>query len=194
MAGSGVNLYQYAGGDPVNGRDPTGRCFILSCHTWQGVSNTVAGWGDAVTGGATREIRGALSLAQPDFSSSGYQGGAVAGIATAVLIPGDEEAGAVDEGGSLLRHYTTDEGAEGIHITGTIKPSPDGYTYLTPDHYGNGPSAQAGLDLSHTPTGYFEFPAPSGAPTPSPVPGGTGTQVPVLGPVKLPPGTRFNPF
>jgi hypothetical protein len=90
-----MNLYEYAGGDPVNGTDPSGLCFVLSCNAWHSVSNTVAGWGDAVTGGATREIRGALGLAQPDFSSSEYQSGAVAGIATAVLIPGDEEAGAL---------------------------------------------------------------------------------------------------
>ena len=99
-----------------------------------------------------------------------------------------------DAGGSQLRHYTTDEGAEGIQATGTIRPSADGNTYLTPDHYADGPGARAGLNLSHTPTGYFELPAPTGAPAPIPVEGGTGAEVPVPGPVTLPPGTPFNPF
>ncbi len=64
----------------------------------------------------------------------------------------------------------------------------------TPDQYSSGPEAQAGLNLSHTPTGYFEFPAPPGAPDASPVAGGTGTEVPVPGPVELPLGTPFIPF
>jgi hypothetical protein len=47
---------------------------------------------------------------------------------------------------------------------------------------------------SQNPDGYFEVPTPVGAPEPSPVVGGTGLEVPVPGPVPLPPGTPFNPF
>jgi hypothetical protein len=62
--------------------------------------------------GATRELRGALSLAQPDFSSAAYQTGADAGLVAAVLIPGDEEAAgldAVDDLGTTIENVTSSD-------------------------------------------------------------------------------------
>ncbi len=195
MAGSGTNLYQYADSDPIDYIDPTGYSAIEDAAT-----SFVAAV-DSFTGGATTAVRGALGIGQPDFSSSAYQAGAGVGIVAAALTPGDEEAAGLDavedtadEAPILLRHYTDDDGADGIRATGTITPSTDGNTYLTPDQYADGPSARAGLNLNRTPTGYFEFPAPPGAPAPTSVAGGTGTEVPVPGPVSLPPGTPFNEF
>jgi hypothetical protein len=101
---------------------------------------------------------------------------------------------ATDEAASSLRHYTTADRAEQILADGKINPSADGHTYLTPDVYDDGPSAQAGLALGHTPDGYFEIPTPSGAPAPTPVEGGTGLEVPVPGAVQLPADAIFVPF
>jgi hypothetical protein len=124
------------------------------------------------------------------LDETGLGEAADAGVASAEGV-----SDAADEGASqVLRHYTTDEGAAGIKAQGRILPSSDGNTYLTPDSYEDGPSAQAGLNLDRTPTGYFELPAPSGSPAPTPVVGGTGSEVPIPGPVPLPSDAAFNPF
>ena len=75
---------------------------------------------------------------------------------------GDEEAAALDDGEAIaqdaptvLRHYTTSDRAEQILRDGQINPSADGYTYLTPNVYTDGQSAQSGLALSHTPEVIF---------------------------------------
>jgi hypothetical protein len=83
MAGSGINLYQYAGGDPTNLIDPTG-------YSLASIGEAITGFGDMVSGGLTRDIRGDLGIGQPDFSSPAYNLGADAGLAAAALS-GDEE-------------------------------------------------------------------------------------------------------
>jgi hypothetical protein len=76
-----------------------------------------------------------------------------------------------------------------------IRPSDDGNVYLTHDVYSNGADAQAGLNLSNTPTGYFEIPAnrTPNAQGPFPVDDGTGTETLNPGAVDAT-GLSFNPF
>ncbi len=112
MAGSGVDLYQYAGSDPVDLVDPTG----LESW-WEAGANGFVGGVDALTGGATSGIRSALGLAQPNASSAAYQAGTFVGIAVAVVVPGDEEAAVADVAGqgsrlSRLRSFLSDERGE----------------------------------------------------------------------------------
>ncbi len=191
-AGSGTNLYQYTPSDPVNFTDPTGYESVLDA-----IGNGYTSGMDSLTGGATRAIRGVLGIGNPDYSSASGQIGGAAGLLGALLIPGDEESALADEA-NMLRHYTNDEGAAGILESGRINPSKDGYTYLTPDEYADGPTAQEQLSLRHAPTGYFKVPI-SKTPTPEPVgpgngqPGG-GSEVRVPGSVNLPSGTTFHPF
>ena len=181
--------YSYAADSPLNYEDPSGAISLPTI-----VTVVVAGGAD-VGCGLTAEVPGVDALT--------CGGAADADSAAAADLAGDEAAsvgaddtGAVDgedegddggscgeEGGGTLRHYTTNEGAEGIDALGQIRPSEDGLTYLTPDEYADGASAQAGLAMSQTPDGYFEVPSPVGAPEPSPVVGGTGREVPVPGPV-----------
>ncbi len=100
MQGSGVNLYQYAGSDPVDLEDPSGYSILGAA------AERFVGAVDAFTGGITREIRGGLGLAQPDMSSAAYQVGADAGLLAATITPGDEEAAALD-----IAEDTADEAA-----------------------------------------------------------------------------------
>ncbi len=102
MAGSGVDLYQYAGSDPANLIDPTG----LESW-WESGINGFTGGVDALTGGATSGIRSALGLAQPNASSAAYQAGTFVGIAVAVVVPGDEEAAAADVGAHAAAEVPT---------------------------------------------------------------------------------------
>ena len=188
------------GDDPLNATDPLGLCvkgFGFICKTIHKAAH------------AADKVRHATANALDKtrhFVAANKKAFATAGIFIAT-IPLDETgageaidaeavtADAVDDGASqVVRHYTTDEGAAGIRAQGSIQPSADGNTYLTPDSYADGPSAQAGLNLDKTPTGYFELPTPPGSPPPTPVAGGTGTEIPIPGPVPLPPGTFFNPF
>jgi RHS repeat-associated protein len=90
ITGSGINLYQYTGSDPLNYIDPLG----LESF-WEEAGNAITGFGDAASGGLTIDIRSALGIGQPDFSSSAYQGGLDGGILAAALT-GDEEAAGLD--------------------------------------------------------------------------------------------------
>jgi RHS repeat-associated protein len=199
LAGSGINLYQYTGSDPLNYIDPLG----LESF-WEEAGNAITGVGDAASGGLTIHIRSALGIGQPDFSSSAYQGGMDGGILIATLT-GDEDAAAADlaedaadEAPTVLRHYTTFDHAADIEADGLIKPSGDGYTYLTPDSYDDGLTAQQRLALKGTPDGYFEIPFdnPPASSTVSPANGqpGGGQESPVAGGVPLPSGGSFIPF
>jgi hypothetical protein len=60
---------------------------------------------------------------------------------------------------ATVRHYTTAEAAESITKAGkTIPGSSSGKTWLTPDEYLDGATAQSKLALNKTPDGYFEIP------------------------------------
>ncbi len=101
MAGSGVDLYQYAESDPVDEVNPMG------LESWlEGVGNGITGAVDTATGGLTGDIRGWAGLAQPNMSSASYQIGSDAGLLAATLS-GDEEAAALD-----VAEDTADEAAE----------------------------------------------------------------------------------
>jgi RHS repeat-associated protein len=198
--GSGPNLYRYADGSPTNAADPYGTSSILD-----ELGEGIAGWGDAATGGLTRLIREELGINNINSCSTAYQAGSDTGVATAVVLPGDEQAAAADlaedtadeadETVGVVRQYTGDDGARGIERDGLIRPSEDGNVYLTTDIYSNGADAQAGLNLSQTPTGYFEIPLDRipNAQGPFPVDGGTGTEILNPGGVDAT-GLTFNPF
>ena len=68
-------------------------------------------------------------------------------IATKAGVPG------------TVRHFTTSEFADSISKGGEITPGPvSGRTWLTPDEYLDGATAQSRLALNKTPDGYFEIP------------------------------------
>ena len=88
--------YSYAGDNPLNASDPTGLLFGIELPSFEEVSNGIAGWGDTLTFGATKWVREELGINNVDECSSAYQAGGYGGLATAVLIPGDEELAAID--------------------------------------------------------------------------------------------------
>jgi hypothetical protein len=98
--------YGYAGDNPLNASDPTGLIFgIAGTPSWEELGEGVAGWGDAITFGATNWVREELGNNNINPCSAAYQAGGYAGLGTAVLIPGEGEA---------------EIGAEGISISAKI--------------------------------------------------------------------------
>ncbi len=93
--------YAYAGDNPVNFSDPTGLLFGVSLPSWEEVGEGIAGWGDTLTLGATQWVREELGINNVNTCSGAYEAGGYAGLATAVLIPGEGEAELGAEGVSL---------------------------------------------------------------------------------------------
>lgn len=186
--------YTYGGDSPLSYEDPSGAISLSTV-----VTIVVAGGADLACG-TTVEVPGLDALTcgaaeDADSAAAADLAGDEATTDTEVATEDEDDPG---ESCETLRHYTNDDGAAGIGEDGLIRQSEDGYTYMTPDEYGDGDSAQEALSLPRRPTGYFEVPVPD-APEPEPVPPrygqpGGGTQVPVPGPVNVPPGTPFTPF
>jgi RHS repeat-associated protein len=91
--------YNYVGDNPLNAGDPTGLGFF------EEAGEGIAGWGDALTLGGTAWVREELGINNVNACSGAYQAGGYAGLATAVLIPGEGE---------------FELGAEGISISAKI--------------------------------------------------------------------------
>jgi hypothetical protein len=102
---------------------------------------------------------------------------------------------------ATVRHYTTSEFAESISKGGEITPGlSSGKTWLTPDEYLNGVTAQSRLALNKTPDGYFEIPmcrvsCPSSPSRVQPYNGqpGGGIEITTNSPIDVS-GLPFTPF
>jgi RHS repeat-associated protein len=88
--------YGYTGDNPVNFGDPTGLLFGIKLPSWEEAAESIAGWGDKLTFGATRWAREELGDNNVNACSTAYQAGGYAGLATAALIPGEDEVVAAD--------------------------------------------------------------------------------------------------
>jgi RHS repeat-associated protein len=85
--------YAYANDNPVNEADPTGLgVFSELEELGEEVGNGVAGFGDKLTFGLTKKVREAIGDENVDTCSAGYQAGGYAGLATALVIPGEDDA------------------------------------------------------------------------------------------------------
>jgi len=100
----GMNLYGFAGGDPVNFSDPFGLC-----PEWvdgkpcdlNAVASFAAGFGDAVSFGATNWVRDKMGTNDVvDKDGAAYFGGQVGGFVAGAAL-GSATAGAIREGGTL---------------------------------------------------------------------------------------------
>jgi RHS repeat-associated protein len=78
--------YNYTGDSPLNRSDPGGLDFL------EEAGEGIAGWGDTFTFGATEWVREELGINNVNTCSTGYQAGGLAGLVTAVIIPGEGEA------------------------------------------------------------------------------------------------------
>ncbi|MCC6996412.1 MAG: hypothetical protein IT370_17510 [Deltaproteobacteria bacterium] len=82
FGGGDTNLLAYVANDPINHVDPTG---LFSFQTF---ANWSAGFGDALTFGLTRKMRGWFGIADAvDTCSSAYRWGELSGIAGSFVIP-----------------------------------------------------------------------------------------------------------
>ncbi len=129
--------YNYANDNPLNYADPSGLDFL------EEAGEGIAGWGDTLTFGATKWVREELGINNVNSCSTAYQAGGYAGLATAVLIPGEGEAevgaesvdagaasefGSTPEGRTFTKHYGLETGPErnipGSVVDQTINESP----------------------------------------------------------------------
>ena len=80
----GVNLYAYAGNNPISFSDPFGLCPPeWLCHA----ANFAAGFGDAVTFGLTDVVRDAIDAnGAVDKESGVYTAGQVTGLAAGIAV------------------------------------------------------------------------------------------------------------
>jgi RHS repeat-associated protein len=83
--------YNYVGDNPLNASDPTGLLFGIKLPSAEEVGEGIAAWGDTVTLGATKWIREELGDNNVNTCSTAYQAGEYTGLATAVLIPGEDD-------------------------------------------------------------------------------------------------------
>lgn len=77
--------YAYANGDPLTYVDPSGDIGILS---FDQLSDFAAGFGDAITLGATKPVREALGVDNVDYCSGAYEYGGDGGTASEVALGG----------------------------------------------------------------------------------------------------------
>jgi RHS repeat-associated protein len=97
-----------------------------------------------------------------------------------------------NDASAFFNHYTNPFAQGLIEKDGFIKPSQDGFVYVTTTVYSSATTAQAQLSLTNTPSGYFQIPranlpgvTPAGIVPPSgPHPGG-GLQWVAPGPVPI---------
>jgi RHS repeat-associated protein len=146
-AGSGLNWYVYCNNNPVNCTDPTG-------HDWLNTAaNFFGGYGDGLTGGLTKTVRGWLGAGDVvDESSQAYRAGVGVGIAHMVLLTvaeggagaagaaGDAEAGAAAGAGEAAT------GADAGAVGGAAGSEDDGlievYRGVARDHPGYGDAVE----------------------------------------------------
>jgi RHS repeat-associated protein len=164
--------YTYTYDNPINGADPTGLGFFGEVRELgEEAGEGVAGFGDKLTFGLTKDAREALGDENVNTCSAGYQAGGYAGLATAALIPGEDDAEAaelgaegVDEVGNTVTSTTRatpgGDGAESViikergpngetlqvvHQVG--KPLPGGGTIIIHQHSKYGPLPGSELDF-----------------------------------------------
>jgi RHS repeat-associated protein len=200
--------YAFTGDDPLNATDPLGLCprhrhcpsRSNSLAVLQRQTNNFL-----KTLGTRENLVGTSAFSRLSAKKQGQALNALYGLAASAfsgsMVIGTRHAAANFEEGAAaeLRHYTTADRAAEIIQDGVINPSGDGKTYLTPDEYTDGPTAQAKLAMRTEPEGYLSVPKPPGAPSPTVVEGnqfgpGGGLEVPVPGEVPIPPDVPFIPF
>lgn len=116
--------YSYAGDNPMNETDPTGLLFGIELPSWEEVAESIAGWGDKVTFGATKMAREQLGDENVNTCSTAYQAGGYAGLATAALIPGEDEVALPDDASQLGHIFRSAEG----HF---VEDTPESRQFLT---------------------------------------------------------------
>ena len=111
--------YSYAGDSPLNEADPTGLSIFGDLEDLgEEVGEGIAGWGDKLTFGATKWVREQIGDENVNTCSAGYQAGGYAGLATAALIPGEDD---------VIGAEGADEAAEEANtVTSTARPTPGG--------------------------------------------------------------------
>lgn len=113
MVGNTRAPYNYAEDNPINYADLSG------LNVFEEAGEAVAGWGDKLSLGLTKDAREALGDENVNTCSSAYQAGGYAGLATAAVIPGEgeEELGAEGLNGSFSTFTRDESGAVNKYTT-----------------------------------------------------------------------------
>ncbi len=144
--------YNYTEDNPLNASDPTGLLFGISLPSWEEAAEGIAGWGDKLTFGATKWAREQLGDENVNTCSAAYEAGGYAGLATAALIPGEDEAELPEDGSQLGHIFRSAEGhfAEDTLETRQLLTSTanNADNYVGTNEYGNQIYAQRQSDGS----------------------------------------------
>lgn len=99
--------YAYAGNNPITNSDPSGLLFGVS---FQDVADFAAGFGDSVTFGLTRQVRGLIGSDGTNYCSSSYSSGGIGGTAISMVLP----AGAIARGAKIAAKGVAGAGTKGF--------------------------------------------------------------------------------
>ncbi len=157
--------YSYTNDNPLNESDPTGLGFWQELDEFsEEAGEGVVGWGDKLTFGATKLAREELGINNINACSTGYQIGGYTGLATAVLIPGEDDfvgAEGVDEaaqeGNSVTSTARTTPGGDGAESVIIKERTPNGETVQVVHQVGK-PLPNGGTVIIHQHAKYGPLP------------------------------------
>lgn len=145
-------------------RPDSGLLFGIELPSPEEAAEAVAGWGDKLTLGATKWAREELGDENVNTCSAAYQTGGYAGLATAALIPGEDETVGADEGVRTTVSDTTEPHVEAAVLKQSYESSEEGQTEPAPEEKCSGGAGSNSALSVISGSGRFEYLSAQGCP------------------------------